>query len=213
MSNSCIDCGASISKRAVRCNSCNNKYRWAKGTFDHIHDEHSKKIKVAWERGDYESSLECRSSNMKIAWERCDFDHIHNPESVAKRSESMKEAWAAGKYDYRFACGVSKLETDFCDVLESFGVSIIRQYKPIHKGCRFVYDVLLVDYDILIEIDGDYWHYSNWAVDSGKQERDAEKDMWAINNGYAIYRFREYELLNKGHANVICDCVLPLLCL
>lgn len=65
------------------------------------------------------------------------------------------------------------------------------------------YDFLLLDSNILIEVDGDYWHGNkevfNELSDFQKsiQEKDRVKEDFAIKNGYQILRFWGKEIKNE----------------
>jgi very-short-patch-repair endonuclease len=65
------------------------------------------------------------------------------------------------------------------------------------------FDFLLVEHDLIIECDGDYWHANpkfyplpeHWQVK--RINIDKEKNEIAIRNGYRIVRFWEDEIMNN----------------
>jgi very-short-patch-repair endonuclease len=65
------------------------------------------------------------------------------------------------------------------------------------------YDFLLLDSNILIEVDGDYW-YGNKTIfeelsefQKSVQENDKIKEEFAVKNGYKVFRFWEKDIKNK----------------
>jgi very-short-patch-repair endonuclease len=126
----------------------------------------------------------------KIDWEEGKYDDAH-----IALSKALKAAHARGCYD-----GVqgnpSKLELDVLAEFRLFGVEAVGQYRP--DGCSFVYDIYLPEYQTLVEVDGEYWHYSEMAKEKGVAEQDAEKDDWALSNGFDIVRLPEAVLHDHG---------------
>jgi very-short-patch-repair endonuclease len=74
---------------------------------------------------------------------------------------------------------VSLPETALFDALESQGVSVLRQ----HRIDTFVVDGYVPAWNLVIEVDGTYWH----ALPAMKQ-RDQRKDMRLSDLGYRIRR-------------------------
>jgi very-short-patch-repair endonuclease len=99
----------------------------------------------------------------------------------------------------------SRLELTFISILEDLGIEYARFYyaKPI----KAFYDVYIPQFNTLIEVDGDFWHcnpkiYPEAIYESQKKNllRDHEKNTWAVDNGYSIIRFWEYDINhNKEH--------------
>ncbi|MEC5270567.1 DUF559 domain-containing protein [Caldifermentibacillus hisashii] len=77
------------------------------------------------------------------------------------------------------------------------------KYKYSFILQKHQFDFLLIDYNILIECDGDYWHVNpkfypkpkGWQIK--RIEIDKEKNRIAKNNGYTILRFWEDEINNN----------------
>jgi very-short-patch-repair endonuclease len=65
------------------------------------------------------------------------------------------------------------------------------------------YDFLLLGSNILIEVDGDYWHGNKNLFEElsdfqkSVQENDKIKEDFAVKNGYKIVRFWEEDIKNK----------------
>src|SRR5690606_12293579 len=95
----------------------------------------------------------------------------------------------------------SGLETFFrVNILDKLGVEYKQQFEAKSIG-RF-YDVALLEYNVLIECDGSFFHadpriYENGPV-SVTQKRnkrvDEIKNIWAVSNGYVLLRFWEKDI-------------------
>jgi len=92
--------------------------------------------------------------------------------------------------------GKTTLESKVLIALEELGLKYIDEYRP--KGTRRIFDFYLPDLNILIEADGDFWHYSEWAEKNGHTKRDKTKSKWAIDNGYKLIRLRESDVEKFG---------------
>ena len=97
--------------------------------------------------------------------------------------------------------GTSKLEDDFAEqFLDKLGVEYTRQFEAVDIG-RF-YDFFLPKHNIIIEIDGSYYHSDPRVVDENnlspmqkKNKRvDEHKDKWALLHGIPIMRIWEYDI-------------------
>jgi len=105
-------------------------------------------------------------------------------------SEMMKEHWRSGTFDNRTGPShVSNLETEVIDEIERTGYTCIRQYRP--EGCSFVFDAYIPEINTVIEVDGMFWHHSEWAKEKGQPERDRRKDKWARDHGLDMHRIPE----------------------
>jgi very-short-patch-repair endonuclease len=69
------------------------------------------------------------------------------------------------------------------------------------KGIKSFYDFYLPEFNVIIEVDGDYWHCNPKIFPEAKyasQKRNIIKDVikneWAIENGYTIVRFWEKDI-------------------
>ena len=103
--------------------------------------------------------------------------------------------------------GTSKLEEKFAkNFLEKLGVNYVYQFKAESIG-RY-YDFYLPDHNILIEIDGDYWHsygiVNEQMTPTQKKNRriDEIKTHWALSNCIPLYRFWEHDI-NKHPESVM----------
>lgn len=95
--------------------------------------------------------------------------------------------------------GTSKLEIDFAkNFLDKLGVKYIWQFEA--KEIKRFYDYYLPKSNILIEIDGDYWHSyglvrENMNPTQKKNARiDKDKDTWAALHGIPLVRIWEHDI-------------------
>lgn len=96
----------------------------------------------------------------------------------------------------------SNLEYKFEAILELLNIEYIHSYyvESINK----IYDFYLPKYNILIEVDGDFWHCN--PIKFNKPEcktqeinikNDKFKNEWAAQNGYKLLRFWENDINNN----------------
>lgn len=103
--------------------------------------------------------------------------------------------------------GTSKLEQDFAhNFLDKMNVEYVWQFEA--KDIQRSYDFYLPSHNVLIEVDGDYWHANpekydvgNWDSLTPTQKHDIMvdriKDKWALTHGIPIYRIWESDIRNK----------------
>ena len=91
----------------------------------------------------------------------------------------------------------TKLEKEFQTILNGLGISYIFQY--IVNG--YNYDFYIPDKNILIEVDGDWWHCNpelniQPVYESQKHtiKHDLIKNKIALDNGYQLLRFWEQDI-------------------
>ena len=107
--------------------------------------------------------------------------------------------------------GTSKLEDKFAsEFLDKLGVRYTRQFEAADIG-RF-FDFYLNDENLIIEVDGDYWHSNPEKYDeddlSPMQKRnrkvDEYKEKWALLHSIPIMRIWESDI-NKNPKKVMED--------
>lgn len=115
-----------------------------------------------------------------------------------KKKRAIKKT---GKKQVKPKFGTSKLEQDFArDFLDKLGVEYQWQFEAKDIG-RF-YDYYLPKHNLLIEIDGSYWHGDPRILKEGKlnyiqrhnQRVDSYKDKWALMHGIPIMRIWEKDI-------------------
>lgn len=97
----------------------------------------------------------------------------------------------------------SKLEKTFANILDLLEI----EYKQFFyaKDIKAFYDFYLPKYNIIIEVDGDFWHCNpNSKHNVPKYEtqkrnliKDSIKSQWASDNGYKLLRFWENDINNN----------------
>jgi len=102
----------------------------------------------------------------------------------------------------------SGLESFFrTEILDKLGVHYIQQFEAKNIG-RF-YDFYLPYHNVLLEIDGDYFHKNPMiyetpinAIQKRNMRVDEVKNKWALMNGYVLIRFWESDI-RKNTSNVL----------
>lgn len=97
----------------------------------------------------------------------------------------------------------SILEEKFKIILDILDIKY--QHFFFVKSIKKIYDFYLPDYNILIEVDGDFYHCNPYIYTSGpicetqkhNIENDKIKNEWALNNGYKLLRFWEDDINNN----------------
>ena len=97
----------------------------------------------------------------------------------------------------------SNLEYKFEGILQTLFVGFIHSFYI--KEVKKIYDFYLPEFNILIEIDGDFWHCNpntKYAIPECKTqelniENDKIKNKWASDNNYKLLRFWEYDINNN----------------
>ena len=94
---------------------------------------------------------------------------------------------------------VSRAEEEISNHLNSLDIKHITQFRI--QGFTFIYDFFLIDYNIIIEYNGDYWHanpeiYENDKIIDGRTaeeiwSKDKLKKEIAEENGFKFYSIWE----------------------
>lgn len=100
----------------------------------------------------------------------------------------------------------TKLESKFETMLESLGVN----FKYQHQVSSAIFDYLIIDKNILIEVDGDFHHCNPNTIHKTPKcpiqiksvGNDIRKNLIAEDNGYELFRFWETDI-NKYPEEVI----------
>lgn len=118
-----------------------------------------------------------------------------NPEIIERQKKTYKENFNAEERSNRARKAVltsrksqkspSSIEKKFAQELENHNIDYIQQVSILNK---FRVDFLIND-DIIVECDGDYWHNL-----SNIKEKDKIRDEILIKNGFKVFRFWEHEI-------------------
>lgn len=100
--------------------------------------------------------------------------------------------------------GTSKLESIFeRDILKKLKVEYSKQFYA--KDIKRYYDFYLPSLNVLIEVDGDYYHsygkvYEEMSPMQKRNHRvDEIKNEWAAIHGYALIRIWEHDIRNNPY--------------
>ena len=181
---------------------------WGRGDFDGVFTpEHRQRLgaasKASWQRGDFDGAFtperrQKLSDTTTAAWARGDFDGAFTDEVREKQRDAMKTRWARGDFDGMFESPTT-IEIAVVQALEALGLAHECEYRP--PGYTCVYDVLVYP-DILIEVQGDYWHTL-----PGRAEHDAEKAEWACGQGFMLVELWEADIREAMAADAMADFV------
>lgn len=97
----------------------------------------------------------------------------------------------------------SKLEKTFANILDLLNID--HQQFFYAKEIKAFYDFYLPKYNIIIEVDGDFWHCNpdskhnipKYETQKRNLIKDSIKSQWAIDNGYTLLRFWENDINNN----------------
>ena len=143
------------------------------------------------------------SKGVRAAWERGVFEGRCTEEYRNKLSRGLKKAWERGAFDGAFK-SPSSIELEISEVLSACDIQFVSQYRP--EGYSRIFDIYILP-DILLEIQGDYWH---GPLNPQNQKRDKEKAQWAEENGYKFVALWEHEIKKVGAWTLVQNKVLPL---
>lgn len=152
-------------------------------------------------------------------WEAryADIEHKGSGCPICKKiafGKRSKEMWKLGRFDGVFKSPTS-IEIEIATVLDTLGIKHVSQFRPSNYSRPF--DEFIPP-KLFIEIQGDYWHGNPLfykANELGKKQRknrqrDAEKAVWAKENGYCLVTIWEHEIKTWGARALIEEHVLPL---
>jgi very-short-patch-repair endonuclease len=97
----------------------------------------------------------------------------------------------------------SKLELEFTKILDKLDIKYIQWFYA--KEIKAFYDFYIPTKNIIIEVDGDFYHcnpdiYTNGSVCKTQEKnikRDQQKNQWAKDNGFKLLRFWENDIKNN----------------
>lgn len=136
-------------------------------------------------------------------------------EHILAWKESMQKNWESEEFREKLSNShinylinnhkqySSKLETFFIDnYLEKYSIKYTRNYFA--KEIKSFYDFYIPELNIIIEVDGDYWHcnpeiYGEPKYENIKKniEKDKKKNKWCEDNNITLIRFWENVIKNK----------------
>lgn len=93
---------------------------------------------------------------------------------------------------YRSYKGETSIETKMRQCLAQLGI-VFKQEVPIG---RYLADFVLPDHGLIVEVDGEYWHYPS---------HDAQRDRQMSKYGWKTIRFTEREVRSDALAGLVKD--------
>lgn len=190
----CQDCGKKITATVSRCRSCAITDLWRDPEYREIQHEaqvcaqnnpevnQRRSISLRQTYSDPQVRSKCSDAS-KAKWDRPGFR-----EAVSK---GVSNAWARGVYSFS---NPSKLALRVAAGLIEKGFDCIMEFSV--EGRPF--DLYVPSENLLIEVDGEYWHYSEQAMQSKQSQLDQQKKAIAFRNGYRFDRIRERDVKRLG---------------
>jgi len=182
------------SEKRVKAISDTRKNKFASGEYDHIKEA----IKENRKNPELGKKISQSAKGVpKPKPEGFGIGRKHSEETKEKMSESaIENLLKTGKVKR------SKLEFKFEGIL--IGLNLNYTHSLYIPQVKKIYDFYLPDYNILIEVDGDFWHCNpnkfpqpTCKTQEINLENDKEKNQWANENGYKLIRFWEDDINNN----------------
>lgn len=182
------------SEKRVKAISDTRKNKFASGEYDHIKEA----IKENRKNPELGKKISQSAKGVpKPKPEGFGVGRKHSEETKEKMSESaIENLLKTGKVKR------SKLEFKFEGIL--IGLNLNYTHSLYIPQVKKIYDFYLPDYNILIEVDGDFWHCNpnkfpqpTCKTQEINLENDKEKNQWANENGYKLIRFWEDDINNN----------------
>lgn len=179
-------------------------------------DEVGPRIRAAFqERGQPwgEKERRAHSERMKSPDHNWMIGKHHDKETKQIISEALKERWAEGRYlevshhRKRVSNAESKIQTYLLKLFQDV------EFQKHFNGVSYQYDFFLPSLNLIIEYQGDYWHFNPKKYPSGSLvtrpkkgkvlvdtiwERDRKKKEAIENLGYKVIYFWESDYKEKG---------------
>jgi very-short-patch-repair endonuclease len=202
-----IGCAQRRSKKR-KCERCGN-------LFEH-HDLRVKTCSSKCSKELVSQKVTLWHSNMSETKKEMRFKNIIK-KTASTRKKNNTPSWNSGKKGVYTEETIQKIreatlkqmhnqrikKTEIEKIIENLLSDLNIRYKYSFILGKRQYDFILLDYDVIIECDGDYWHanpkfYPNpreWQKE--RQKIDIEKNKIAKKNGYEILRFWEDDIQNN----------------
>ena len=125
----------------------------------------------------YNMERRTKGEAMKIAFEQ-------NPERRVRMREVATERYLTGNLGNYKDTDIELMFKDWCS---GHNVKYKHQFRIQGKG--HPYDFIIHGQDLLVEVDGDYWHEK-----PEQQQKDVLQMQFAMDNGFRIVRFLRSEI-------------------
>lgn len=162
-------------------------------------------------------SLECKSKSQMtgkiLICPVCGDEFYRKPSEMMKSevnycsiscasSANMKSRWLNGDNDDIYHSPTS-IELKTAEGLMDFSLEFDQEWRP--DNYTRIYDFLVYP-NVLIEVQGDYWHSRD-----GQKMIDLEKAKWAFDNNFILVEFWEHEINEVGAHQLIQERIFPIL--
>lgn len=123
--------------------------------------------------------------------------HKHKPETIELLRKKTIENIKKGIFKQT----KTKPHIEFCKILDNLNL----KYKEEVNIKYWVFDIYLTDFDVYIEVDGDYFHSNPIVFPNGPKTktqkvnyaRDISKNKYCKDNNITLWRFWERDILNN----------------
>jgi hypothetical protein len=182
------------SEKRVKAISDARKVKFASGEYDYIKEA----VKLNRKNPELGNKISKGAKGVpKPKPEGFGIGRIHSEKTRDKMSDSaIERIIKTGKVKR------SKLEFKFEGLL--VGLNIEYTHSFYISSIKKIYDFHILDHNILIEVDGDFWHCNpkNFPSPTCKTQEiniknDEIKNQWALENGYTLLRFWEHDINNN----------------
>jgi very-short-patch-repair endonuclease len=182
------------SEKRVKAISEARKQRFASGKYDYVKDA----IKEARKNPELGSKISQGAKGIpKPKPAGFGVGRVQSIETREKMSKKAMQRIVVTDHKH-----TSQLEKTFANILELLDIKYQQFFYA--KDIKAFYDFYLPDYNILIEVDGDFWHCNPDKFSQAKYEtqkrslaRDIIKNQWALDNKYTLLRFWENDIKNN----------------
>ena len=182
------------SEKRVNAIISTRKAKFASGEYNHILD------KVSQNRSE-EIKQKISKGGKGISRPKADgfgVGRVHSQATKDKMSETAIQRVLITDHNH-----TSKLEKTFANILDLLDIEYQQFFYS--KDIKAFYDFYLPKHNIIIEVDGDFWHCNpNSKHNIPKYEtqkrnliKDSIKSQWALDNGYTLLRFWEDDINNN----------------
>jgi len=190
-------------------------------------DEHKEKVKIGhekffndngfWMGTDEESCLKKNETNLDKYGAECilsvkEFREIANNTCLLKYGKTSFQLMREGLKKTKG----TNIEIKISNILIENKIKFQTQYD-VYYGNKFkTYDFYLIELNLLIEADGDYWHvnpikYNELSILTEIQiknkENDEFKNKLALEKGYNLERFWEMEIKKKNFKFLLANVI------
>jgi G:T-mismatch repair DNA endonuclease (very short patch repair protein) len=136
-----------------------------------------------------------------------------SPETIKKMREITKKRWRDGKFDYGNGIFRSKLEKRIFAYIKEKYIDAKHSFRI--KGETKIYDIYIPKINLIIEINGDYWHlnpkmYGSNYFDKSRnvtsdeiRKKDKQKIEIAEKHKYKTLTLWEFDLKNKQKEEIL----------